>query len=113
MTTRTILLTLLATCLMLWSCDTKTKNVDQCGDGIIDPGEDCDGSVLTISNCEQLGYYNSAPVTCKPDCTLDLTLCAAKCGDRVIQVQYGEECEGDDLGDFTCSVLGLGGGTLA
>jgi hypothetical protein len=54
---KTILLTLLATCLLVWGCDTKTKNVDSCGDGYLDPGEECDQEELSVTNCQQLGYY--------------------------------------------------------
>jgi len=114
MKNQTILLTLLATCLMLWSCDTKTKTVDSCGDGFVDPGEQCDGSQMTATTCEELGYYEQEGIlTCKSDCTFNLAVCTGgRCGDGSIQVGEGEKCDGENLDDMTCETQGLGGGTL-
>ena len=60
------------TCLFLISCDLKTKSVDNCGDGFVDPGEACDGAELNGSNCAMLGYYNqTGSLTCTPSCRYD------------------------------------------
>ena len=110
---RTILLTLLATCLMLWSCDTKTKNVDSCGDGFVDPGEQCDTTVGENS-CQSLGYYNAlGTLTCTSDCQFDDSLCGGRCGDGDVQEPDDETCDGGDLNGQTCQSLGYTGGTLA
>jgi len=115
MKNRTTLLTMLATCLMLWSCDTKTKTVDSCGDGLLDPGEACDGSQMTATTCEELGYYEQEGIlTCLSDCTFNLAVCTGgRCGDGTIQVGEGEKCDGSNLDEMTCDDLGLGGGTLS
>jgi len=113
MLNKTILLTLLATCLMLWSCDTKTKTVDSCGDGIIDPGEDCD-QIVGEATCGSLGHYNvNGVLTCKSDCTFELSDCGGMCGDGVVELPFNEECDGENLGDDTCQTLGFIGGTLS
>ncbi len=102
-----ILLTILA-------CNAKVKTTDNCGDGFLDPGEACDGSALTVQDCSDLGYYSqSAPLTCRADCTIDDTVCTDRCGDTTIQTNFGEQCDGNNLDGKTCELLGLRGGTLA
>ncbi|MBU1068901.1 SUMF1/EgtB/PvdO family nonheme iron enzyme [Myxococcota bacterium] len=115
MKNRTILLTLIATCLMLVACDTKTKTVDSCGDGFLDPGEVCDGSEMTATTCAELGYYDQQGIlTCKSDCTFNLAVCTGgRCGDGTIQGLNLERCDGENLDDQTCETQGLGGGTLS
>ena len=112
---RTILLTLLTLCLILTACDTETKSVDSCGDGFLDPGEACDGAQMTVATCAELGYYDQTEtLTCKSDCTLDLTVCTGgRCGDENIQTGDGEQCEGEDLNGTSCEDLELGSGTLS
>lgn len=44
-----------------------------CGDGILDRGEDCDGTVIGQS-CESLGMVRG-PLSCTPQCTIDTSLC--------------------------------------
>ncbi|MBU1241739.1 SUMF1/EgtB/PvdO family nonheme iron enzyme [Myxococcota bacterium] len=111
---RTILLALLATCLMLWSCDDTTKKTEGCGNGLLDLGEECDGEAGEATTCAELGYYEQFdPVLCGTDCRRDLSVCAGRCGDIMIQVQYGEDCEGENLGGDSCVSLGYERGTLA
>ena len=113
MTTRTILLTLLATCLMLWSCDTKTKK-EGCGNGLLDLGEACDGGELQGATCESLGHYNvTGTLTCGAQCQYDLSDCGGRCGDNVMDAEEGETCDGGNLNGQTCQSLGYSGGALA
>ncbi|MBU1511293.1 hypothetical protein KKD52_13110, partial [Myxococcota bacterium] len=76
---RTMLTLLTLTVIAPWllgACDTKTKTVDSCGDGFLDPGEACDGSQMTATTCDELGYYDQQGVlTCRSDCTFDLSVC--------------------------------------
>ncbi|PKN23173.1 MAG: hypothetical protein CVU65_14305 [Deltaproteobacteria bacterium HGW-Deltaproteobacteria-22] len=108
------LLTLLAICLLIPACDTKTKVVDTCGDNFLDPGEECDGSQLSVTTCTELGYYDQTEtLTCQPDCTFDLSVCTGgRCGDGIIQTAHGEECDRENLANATCEGLSLGGGEL-
>jgi hypothetical protein len=71
---------------LLGSCDTKTKTVDSCGDGFLDPGEPCDGSQLTATACSEFGYYvQTGELRCNSDCTFDLSMCTGgRCGDRTM-----------------------------
>ncbi|MCX5742240.1 MAG: hypothetical protein NT062_07070 [Proteobacteria bacterium] len=84
-----------------------------CGDHLAAGSEQCDREDLRgIETCDQLGYHNTAPVTCRDDCTFDKTLCAGYCGDGVAQVPP-EDCDGGDLAGATCTSLGFHGGTLS
>lgn len=100
--------------LALAGCPAEIKTIESCGDGLVDPGEQCDGADTTAGNCEDLGYYQQlGDLVCRSDCTLDTSVCLSRCGDDVIQVAFGEQCEGGDLAAETCQTLGLGSGNLA
>jgi len=112
MTMKTQIMMLLGTCLLLWSCDTKTKTVDSCGDGFVDPGEECDSTVGDVS-CASLGYYDPlGTLTCTPFCRYDVSTCGGRCGDNLVDVEDGEECDGANLNGQSCQSMGNGGGTL-
>jgi cysteine-rich repeat protein len=53
-----------------------------CGDGIIDPGEECDAPT---------GDSGPADIACRADCTL------RRCGDGIVDVERGEQCDRGDL----------------
>lgn len=49
-----------------------------CGDGIIDPSEVCDGAALGGETCETQGY-DSGALACAPDClSLDVSACVGE-----------------------------------
>lgn len=106
---------LLTACVLTWGCDTKTKNVDSCGDGFVDPGEQCDGSNLAGASCASLGFYDTEGVlACSDECTFVTTDCGvAQCGDGLIQEGFDEQCDGTELGGNSCQQLGYARGTLA
>ncbi|MDY0001648.1 MAG: hypothetical protein RBU30_10165, partial [Polyangia bacterium] len=85
--------------------------VAPCGNGDLDPGEDCDGSSLEGETCQSLGYAGGT-LGCRNDCRFDLTGCegAGLCGNGVLDPP--ERCDGWNLGGWTCADLGLGGGNL-
>ena len=94
---RSLLLTLGLT--LLAACDADTKSVAACGDGFLDPGEECDGAAFSVNTCMDLGYYAQphGQLTCKADCTFDRTVCEGTCGDGVVQA--GQElCDGEGTG---------------
>ena len=95
------------------SCSTETRTVDSCGDGFVDPGEDCDGSALGGASCTSLGFYKADGVlACTAACAWDTTDCdTARCGDTIIQPDR-EDCEGANLAGETCISLGYERGTL-
>lgn len=99
------------------SCGEKEPATDDpdpelCGNGVLDPGEDCDGADLGGMTCEDLGYYEGV-LGCTDECTFDVSGCSGFCGDGLLQDEHGEECDGDDLGGLTCEELGHYGGSLA
>lgn len=83
-----------------------------CGDGMVGPGEQCDGMDLQGFDCDSLGL-GGGRLSCAPaTCTFDTSACRPEsCGNGVINP--GEQCDGNDLQGFDCASLGLGGGTLA
>ncbi len=103
-----------AAALGLGACETKVKKIDACGDGVLDPGEDCDGNTLGISRCIDLGYYEqNGALVCNDDCTLDVSVCSFSCGDGQVQANHQEDCDGTNLPATTCAQIGLGGGQLS
>jgi len=77
-----------------------------CGNGQLDPGEECDQTNLDGKTCAAFGYAGNGLV-CKADCTFDTSAC---CGDGTIGV--GEECDGLALGGKDCVAQGCLGGQL-
>ncbi len=103
------------TCLLLMAtaCETPVTNTDSCGDGYLDPGEDCDREAMSVPGCAELGYYaQTGPLGCREDCTFDTSTCSGRCGDGMIQVIHGEQCEENQLAGATCQSLRLGRGDL-
>lgn len=45
-----------------------------CGNGVIDSGEQCDGSNLNNQSCSSFGY-SSGNLSCNIDCTLNISAC--------------------------------------
>lgn len=79
-----------------------------CGDGLAGGIEECDRSDMRgVTDCMQLGYYESGAVSCRSDCSYDVTSCTSICGDRTRDDAFGEECDHAELGDATdCTEIG-------
>ena len=94
-------------------CTPTVKGTAFCGNGIVDPGEQCDGAGLNGGTCETEGFAKGT-LACGPDCQYDTSNCVPStvpgCGDGVREGH--ESCDGTDLGGATCATLGLAGGTL-
>ncbi|HEV8321592.1 MAG TPA: integrin alpha [Myxococcota bacterium] len=80
-----------------------------CGDGVLDPSEDCDGALLGVPDCAALGW-GAGTLACTAGCVYDQTGCST-CGDGV--AGGAEACDGADLRDETCVTRGHDGGALA
>ncbi|MBU1070110.1 hypothetical protein KJ975_11135 [Myxococcota bacterium] len=101
------------TLVLVMSCDVDPTTVDACGDGIVDPGEECDSGIGSES-CFTLGHYAiSGQLRCNANCTWDRSDCGGWCGDGEIETEYGEMCEPSAQLQQTCEGLGYYGGTLA
>ena len=97
-----------------WLCDGAPSTcVPICGDGLAVGDEPCDASDLRgLASCESLGL-GDGELSCTEECIFDLTDCAiqAECGNA--NVEYPEECDGDNLAGRTCEDLGFDAGTLS
>src|SRR5262245_33083631 len=82
-----------------------------CGNGVVEGSETCDGDNLGEgSDCIDLGYYDSQPLTCTERCQLDEKVCTGgRCGDGVINGP--ELCDGE-VPDIQCVQLGYDVGAL-
>lgn len=85
-----------------------------CGNGALDPGEQCDGANLNGADCLTLmqGFVGGT-LACAGNCTLNTSGCMAPagCGDGMIGGT--EQCDGANLNGATCTSQGFMGGTLA
>lgn len=72
-----------------------------CGDGVVDDGEECDGSNLAEQTCVTLGF-EQGQLTCGA-CRFVKTLCTRRCGNGVLDPS--ERCDGT-LGVPVCTTWG-------
>lgn len=88
----------------------KNETLGYCGNGIIEPGEDCDGEMIgPITECSQFdNRFISGQLGCTADCQYDLSDCEEAgepyCGDGYIS--GNEDCDGNDLGGINCEDIG-------
>jgi cysteine-rich repeat protein len=77
-----------------------------CGDGVLDPGEQCDGNDLGFLSCLDQGFTQAQPgvTQCNGSCNPDYSQCESTCDG--IGVEPGESCDGDDLEGFDCTDFG-------
>jgi hypothetical protein len=81
-----------------------------CGNGVQNPGEDCDGQDFGGASCMSETQHGGN-LKCNADCTFDTDHCTlASCGNGI--VEDGESCDGADLGGGTCASIGYTSGEL-
>jgi hypothetical protein len=52
-----------------------------CGNGVIDGGEECDGTMLGGATCQSLGFSGGGALNCDPQtCTYDESMCRRPAG---------------------------------
>ncbi len=82
-----------------------------CGNGVVEQGEECDGTVFGGATCESLGFAGGGHLDCTAQCTVDTSGCfGTTCGNG--HLDSGEECDGTSLGGESCESLGYIGGIL-
>lgn len=81
---------------------------DQCGNGLRDPGEQCEGTDFGGQSCTSRGF-DGGVLACV-GCEIDANSCA-RCGNGI--VEPGEQCDGANLGTGTCASVGFVTGALA
>ncbi|MBU1238821.1 DUF4215 domain-containing protein [Myxococcota bacterium] len=93
------------------NCAADCENSSNCGNGVRDMGEDCDGTDLNEATCESQGL-GAGTLTCDNTCKFDISGCESPeyCGNNI--VDGTEECDTMDLNDNDCVTLGYSGGTL-
>jgi len=77
--------------------------VDYCGDGVVNPGETCDGSDWgSITGCGDFDEFTGGDISCNSiTCHFDTSLCTGgpgpgPCGNNIVNT--GETCDGSDWG---------------
>lgn len=75
-----------------------------CGNGILEPGEECDGSDLPSGKtcASENASTPGGDIECAPSCRLTQVHCH-RCGNG--ELDPGEECDGTDLGGVECDTL--------
>jgi hypothetical protein len=87
----------------------RTQLLTECrNDGVIDPGETCDGTNLDGKTCADFGF-SAGTLRCT-QCHLDTAGCN-NCGNGAIDA--AEDCDGANLDGETCGRLGYTTGALA
>jgi len=96
----------------------RCKAISTCGNGIIDPGEECDGNYLGAFSQQCIDYstsFTGGQMSCNNKCLIDTTNCLGTrgtCGDNIINI--GETCDESLFGNVTsCEVFDDFDGGLA
>lgn len=83
---------------LICGCRNKTGDASACGNGVVDPGEACDGTELGGSTCGDLGY-DGGRLVCTHQCTLD----SGNCCSDMCPNEAGSRCSSDQRGVETCA----------
>lgn len=84
-----------------------TSFPENCGDGVVDDDEECDGDDLNGANqCSDIGDWTAGTLNCRPNCTYSTEACT-QCGNGDAETPI-EQCDGNDLADQTCTSVGAG-----
>ena len=83
--------------------DRANGEVKLCGNGVVDPGEECDGSHFGMSTCDSLVPGSKGELRCDA-CVIDTSGCTWVSSCNLDgKKDVGEECDGSDLGGATCA----------
>ena len=89
-----------------WDVSSCYTRLGECGDGLVENPEICDGNELNGSNCESLGYIGGS-LACAGDCKgFDTSSCmGTSCGNGT--VEGPEVCDDEELNSKSCEALGF------
>jgi len=91
--------------------DDSSGTQPECGNGVVETGEQCDGTDHNGETCEGLGHQGGV-LACSSTCQFDETGCVdGVCGDG--NLDPDEECDGSNVDNQTCASQGFVGGVLA
>jgi uncharacterized delta-60 repeat protein len=85
------------------------ESLPECGDGIANMGEQCDGNDLSnieevVNKCGITGLAGSCTANCEVICNY--------CGNGIVDATGNEDCDGLNIGDASCVGEGYYPGTL-
>jgi hypothetical protein len=63
-----------------------------CGNGLVDPTEDCDGAAFKSCTDIDAVRYGGGTLKCDAHCAYDTSACTLRCGNGI--VDEGEDCDG-------------------
>jgi hypothetical protein len=88
-----------------------TATCTNCGNGVRNAPEVCDGADLGGATCTSIGmgFAPGGTLRCAAGCMYDTSSCT-RCGNGTIDA--GEQCDGTALGGATCMSRGFASGTL-
>ena len=75
-----------------------------CGNNVKESGEECDDGNNVTEECE---YSEEFCTVCASDCT-EKDGATSFCGDEIVDVANGEQCDGKNLNDMTCGEVPAG-----
>ncbi len=76
-----------------------------CGDGIKEPGEQCDQTDFGTLSCTSFNFTNPAGLICTAGCKVNFGLCKPTCDGQ--KVEPGELCDGALLNGHDCTDVGF------
>ena len=76
-----------------------------CGNGVKEPGEQCDQMDFGTFTCANFMYSDPAGLVCTAGCKINFGLCKATCDGQ--KAEPGEVCDGAFLNGHTCTEVGF------
>src|SRR5581483_2824270 len=82
-----------------------------CGNGVIEPGEECDGTSLGAATCASLGFTNGSTLACTGDCAFNTNGCGCTHCSSAVPATGQTTCWDSNGQVVACSATGQDGDT--